>query len=126
MQSESSTPGPRLVPGTERQRYAQGQIIGPCDRNAPVRVTIMVRRKNALEFKQLVRQLEQESASARIQPLSSEEFERRFGADLADVEAVTGFATEAELQVDEIDLARRNVVLSGTVEKMNKAFGVEL
>jgi kumamolisin len=126
MQSESSTPGPRLVPGTERQRYAQGQIIGPCDRNAPVRVTIMVRRKNALEFKQLVRQLEQESASARIQPLSSEEFERRFGADLADVEAVTSFATEAELQVDEIDLARRNVVLSGTVEKMNKAFGVEL
>ena len=58
----------------------------------------MVRRKNALEFKQLVRQLEQESASARIQPLSSEEFERRFGADLADVEAVTSFATEAELQ----------------------------
>jgi kumamolisin len=127
MQPESSAPGYRPVPGSERPRYTQGQITGPCDRNEAVRVTVMVRRKNALEFRRLVQQFEDQQPSARfVQPLNSEEFKRRFGAAAADLEALTRFATEADLQVEETDSARRIVILSGTVEKMNKAFGVKL
>jgi kumamolisin len=126
MPPESTTPGFSLIPGSERQRYALGRIIGPCDPNEPVRVTVMVRRQNASEFKRLVRQFEQDKKSAPVEPLSSEEFKQRFGAAAADVEAISEFASRAGLQVFETDIARRIVVLSGTVEKMNKAFGVEL
>jgi len=87
---------------------------------------MMVRRKNASEFKRLLRQFEHWQTSAPLEPLSSEEFKRRFGADSADVKAITDFASEADLRVEETDIARRTVVLSGTAEKMNKAFGVEL
>lgn len=58
--------------------------------------------------------------------MSSEEFARRFGADSADIQTVAEFASEAGLQVEETDIARRIVVLSGTVGNMNKAFGVQL
>src|SRR5271165_6500327 len=126
MPRESSTPGVSLIPGSERQRYTRGRIIGPCDPNEPVRVTVMVRRKNASEFKRLVRRFEHREASAPVEPLSSDEFKRRFGAGAAYVEAISDFARQAGLQVFETDIARRIVVLAGTVEKMNKAFGVEL
>jgi kumamolisin len=123
MPPESSTPGFSIVPGSERPRYTRGRIIGPCDRDEPVRVTMMVPRKNAREFEQLVRQFER---SAPVEPLTSEELAERFGADPAAIGAVADFARQADLQVEETDIARRIVVLSGTVEKVNKAFGVEL
>src|ERR1700719_1731533 len=123
MPPESSTPGFSSVPGSERPRYTRGRIIGPCDQDEPVRVTMMVPRKNVREFEQLVRQFER---SAPIEPWTSEEFAERFGAEPAAIRAVADFARQADLQVEETDIARRIVVLSGTVGKVNKAFGVEL
>jgi hypothetical protein len=114
------------VPGSERPRYTQGRIIGPCDQSESVRVTIMLRRKNAREFERLVREFERRQTSDPIKPLSSEEFARRFGADSADIQTVAAFAAQAGLQVEETDIGRRIVVLSGTVRNMNKAFGVQL
>jgi kumamolisin len=126
MPPKSSRPGFSIVPGSERQRYTGGQTVGPCDRNETVRATIMVRRKNALEFERLVRRFEQRQLSDPVEPLTSREFTERFGADPVDLQAVSEFASQAGLQVEETDLARRIMVLSGTVDKMNKAFGVAL
>src|SRR3984957_11309661 len=126
MPSKSHTSGFSIIPGSERKKYAKGQIIGPCDRHESVRVTIMLRRKNAREFEQLIRQFERQQPSGSVQPLSSDEFARRFGADPPDIQAVADFASQAGLRVEETDDARRVVVVSGTVEKMNKAFGVAL
>jgi kumamolisin len=123
---EPRTPGFSTVPRSERPRYTQGRIIGPCDQSEPVRVTIMLRRKNAREFERLVRESERRQTSDPIKPLSSEEFARRFGADSADIQTVAAFAAQAGLQVEETDIGRRIVVLSGTVRNMNKAFGVRL
>ena len=126
MPSEFNTPGFSIIPGSQRPRYTQGQIIGPSDPDESVRVTVMVRRKNPREFERLVREFERQQGFGRVEPLSSEEFERRFGADSADIRAIADFASQAGLQVGETNIARRVVVLSGTVEKVNKAFGVEL
>jgi kumamolisin len=126
MPPKSSRAGFRIVPGSERQKYTRGQITGPCDGDEPVRATVMVRRKNVGEFEDLVRQFEQQSISDPVQPLTSEEFAERFGADPSDLQAVTDFAAQAGLQVEETDAARRMVILAGTVEQMNRAFGVAL
>jgi len=126
MPPELTTPGFSTVPGSERPRYTQGQIIGPCDQLEPVRVTVMLRRKNEREFERLLREFERRQTSDLVKPLSSEEFARSFGADSADIQTVAEFAGQAGLQVEETDIARRIVVLSGTVGNMNKAFGVQL
>jgi kumamolisin len=126
MPPKSSKPGFRIVPGSERQKYTRGQITGPCDGNELVRATVMVRRKNAREFEHLVRRFEQRRLSDQVQPLTSEEFAERFGADPADLQSVADFAAKNGLRVEETDAARRTTVLSGTVEQMNKAFGVAL
>jgi kumamolisin len=126
MPPKASQPGFRIVPGSERQKYTGGQVTGPCDKTETVRATVMVRRKNAREFERLVQRFEERSPSDPVQPLTSEEFAERFGADPNDFQAVADFAAQAGLQVEETDAARRIVVLSGTVEQMNKAFGVAL
>jgi kumamolisin len=126
MPPKSSQPGFRVVPGSERQKYTGGQVTGPCDETETVRVTVMVRRKNDREFERLVRRFEERSLSDPVQPLTSEEFAERFGADSNDLQAVADFAAQAGLQVEETDAVRRIVILSGTVEQMNRAFGVAL
>jgi kumamolisin len=126
MPPKSSKPGFRIVPGSERQKYTRGQVTGPCDGDEPVRVTVMVRRKNATEFERLVRRFEQRSLSDPVQPLTPGEFAERFGADPVDLQAVADFAAQNGLRVEETDAARRTVVLSGTVGQVNKAFGVAL
>jgi kumamolisin len=87
---------------------------------------MMVRRKNAREFEHLVQRHERQHPSARTGYLTSEEFAERFGADPAAIRAVADFARKANLQVEETNIARRTVVLSGTVQNVNKAFGVDL
>jgi kumamolisin len=126
MPPKSSRPGFRILSGSERQKYTRGQVTGPCDGDEIVRATVMVRRKNAREFERLVRRFEQRSLSNPVQPLTSDEFAERFGADPVDLQAVADFAAQGDLRVEETDAARRIVVLSGTVEQMNKAFGVAL
>jgi kumamolisin len=57
-----------------------------------------------------------------------QEFERTHGADPGDLDKVRKFAQESHLSIHEngTELARRTVVLSGTVSALEKAFGVEL
>ena len=60
------------------------------------------------------------------QYLSREEYAARHGAAPADLDQVTAFAQSHGLRITESSAARRTVVVSGTVEQMNKAFGVDL
>jgi len=60
--------------------------------------------------------------------MSRADFENAHGADPADLEQIRKFAGEFGLKVHETgtELARRTVVLSGTVANLQKAFNVEL
>jgi subtilase family serine protease len=59
-------------------------------------------------------------------PLSHAEFTRRFGATQDQHDVVLQFASDHGLAFVESSLSRRSVILSGTVEAMNKAFNIEL
>jgi kumamolisin len=60
--------------------------------------------------------------------MSRADFENAHGADPADLDKIRKFAQEFGLKVQETgtELARRTVVLSGTVANLQKAFNVEL
>lgn len=58
--------------------------------------------------------------------LTHEEYEAQYGAAPQDVAMIEDFAHEFGLEVKQVNFAHRLVVLSGTVEHFNQAFGVTL
>ena len=58
--------------------------------------------------------------------LTRAQYAASHGADAHDIASVAAFATAHGLSVVEADEARRSVVLSGTTQAMNDAFGVQL
>jgi kumamolisin len=105
------------LPQSERAAPPNAQHVGPTDPQQIVSVSVIVRRKNSLDLQAL---------GGRV--LSREEFDRLYGADPADFESLRRFAHQHGLAVDEqaSSLARRTLVLRGSVRTMQQAFGVEL
>jgi kumamolisin len=114
--------GYKPVQGTERAPVPGAKKLGPAEPNEQLTVSIRVRRRpdapplpSANDWKSV--------PQARF---SREEFAARFGASEDDLQRVEEFARSKKLQVVEANIARRTVVVSGTVQQMNSAFGVEL
>lgn len=100
--------------GSERRAMANSQTIGRPDPNSLITVTVLLRRRNS------------DLPEPGSEILTREQFARRFGADEADLPALEQFAADNDLTIVEINLARRSVVMAGTVANMNEAFATEL
>jgi kumamolisin len=103
-----------VLRGSERQQAPNSQTVGTPDPNSLIAVTVLMRRRNS------------KLPDPASKTLTREEFARRFGADPADVAPIEEFAHENDLTVVEVDLARRSIVLSGTVANMSEAFATQL
>jgi kumamolisin len=110
--------------GSERVPMEGAREIGPANPNETVDVTIRLRSRAGK--KPIVNAAEFTKPIAKRAILSRKEFEQRHGADPDSVARVEAFARQHKLLVKEKSLARRTIVLSGTVAAMNEAFGVEL
>ncbi len=102
------------VRGSERTQIPNSSQIGYADPGDSISVTVMLRRRAS------------ELPEAGSETISREQFAERYGADPADVAKVEQFAADNDLTVVQVDLARRSVVLWGTVANMNEAFATEL
>ena len=102
---------------SERKAPAQATHLGRTSPQQIISVSVIVRRKNALHLSEL-----------KGRRLSHAEFNEQYGAAPADFDSIRAFAQHHGLQVDEAasSLARRTIVLKGTAEAMERAFGVEL
>ncbi|QNI31291.1 S8/S53 family peptidase [Alloacidobacterium dinghuense] len=82
-----------------------------------ISVSVIVRRKNPLKLSEL-----------KGRRLSHAEFNAQYAANPADFENIRVFAKNHGLSVDEAasSLPRRTIVLKGTAEAMEQAFGVQL
>jgi kumamolisin len=58
--------------------------------------------------------------------VTRDDYAEKYGAATADIDQIAMFAKTNMLKIVETSKARRTVVLSGTVEQMNKAFAVNL
>jgi kumamolisin len=98
--------------------------VGLADPKEVLSVSIRIRRRPDAAAPDLDRYTAAPHAQRKY--LSREEFADQHGAAQADVDHIHAFAKAHGLKVAETSLARRTVVLTGTVDKMNHAFGVEL
>jgi kumamolisin len=115
----------REVPGSSRNKIEEARYIGPVDNTELFEVTVQLRRKAQLELH------DDSSFMADALPgqrsyLSREQYEESYGADQGDIDKVVAFAKEHELEVVNVSVARRSVLLSGNAEKFSKAFGTEI
>jgi kumamolisin len=113
-----------VLAGSERQPVRGARLIQSSHPDQTIEVSVRLRSKAEAtreEFKAAL-------AKPGFKHMSRHEYESTHGADPADVEKIKKFAKEYGLTVRETgtELARRTVMLSGTVANLQKAFNVEL
>ena len=118
----SATPRYKAISGSERHPVRGARLIHNSHPDQVVEVSVRLRRKSDAQRPELASRLQR----GEFQRMSRANFEAAHGADPADVEQIRKFAKEYNLNVREADLARRTVVLSGTVSNLQKAFNVQL
>jgi kumamolisin len=124
METKPTTSAGRVeIPGSDRTAPANAKPAGPPDPNDRTSVTVMIRPRSPSATTAAA--LAQAAPGAR-RYLTREEFAAQHGADPTDVIAVERFALDSGLIVLEANLARRAVVLEGTISALNAAFGAKL
>jgi kumamolisin len=113
----------RALAKTERKPIPGAKKIGPADPDEKLTVSIRVRRRHDAPAMPGLRDY---APNAPRQRFTREELAAKFGASPQDLERVAQFGEEYGLKVVESSIARRTVVLSGTVAQMNRAFAVDL
>jgi kumamolisin len=108
--------------GSHRELMAGASVARAVDKNEIVNVTVVLRRRAAAPAAGAFAFSDPQS----IAHQSREEYGLAHGATSKDISTITAFAHEFGLTVKERSQARRSVVLSGTAENMQKAFGTSL
>ena len=114
-----------LLPGSKRQAMSDARRLGPANPAERLTVSIQVRRRPDAPPLPDLAALGARRPRDRERP-DRESLAATHGADPADLAKVEDFARQYGLQVEESSAERRTVLLSGTVDQMNQAFGVEL
>lgn len=112
------------IAGSERAPLHGARLVGPANLQERMEVTLVLRPSTSAALPSLER-------TGNVKPherthLSREEFAAKHGADRDDVAKIDAFAHEHGLDVGEVNLAGRTVILSGTVQAMSEAFNVTL
>src|SRR5450631_4191717 len=107
------------LPGSFR-KLPSGKNIGNSSYNEVIEVMVKLRRKTPI--RNFVRGI----SGGKNKPLSQEVFDRRFGASQEDIDLVIDFARQHDLTVLQTSVSRRNVILTGSVQKFSDAFQVYL
>ncbi|HEY6324734.1 MAG TPA: S53 family peptidase [Thermoanaerobaculia bacterium] len=102
------------VPGSERQPVPGAKVLGPADPSQRISVTLVLHPRQEI------------GSERRPCPLSRLELAAARGADLADIALIQEFAHLHGLDIAEISLPRRSVVLAGSVDAMSRAFTTQL
>jgi kumamolisin len=115
----------RLIKQSTRHVAFGAKRIADANPKELVNVSLIMRRKTGAP------DLPDEDYWSKTPPgqrtfLSRKDFAKLYGADPKDVATLRKFAKANKLKVIESSLARRTVVLSGTVEQMNRIFHVDL
>jgi kumamolisin len=122
MATEDQAPADRVaIPGSEREPDSEHPRVGDPDPGSEVEVTVYLRPVAPLDW------VDEEAARppAERRILTREELASAHGASQSDVDAVRAFAADYGLEVVDADLARRSVVLRGTVDTVARAFGAQ-
>ena len=122
MQSHSDM---RELRGSARDSIPGARAIAPVAPDEVIDVTVRLRPASATAA---ARVYDRHTARrrGRLAPITREELARRVAASSADARAVAAFAHDAGLTVADVDLPRRTIVLRGSAQALQAAFGTPL
>jgi kumamolisin len=114
-----TTPSKQRVPlpDTEREAPHNATNTGKTSPQQLISVSVIVRRRNHLDL---------DALGGRT--ISRQEFDEKYAADPPDFDTLRKFAHDHGLSVDEgaSSLSRRTIVMRGTAQALQAAFGVDL
>ncbi|HVY74480.1 MAG TPA: S53 family peptidase [Puia sp.] len=111
---------PRIeLPGSAR-KIPLGNNMGNAAPGQIIEVTVMLRRKTSIG--NYVKRV----CTGKQKPINREAYNNRYGASSEDVRLVREFAQYHNLTVVDVSLPKRSVILKGTIQQFNQAFGVYL
>ena len=102
------------LPGSRIGLPRGARVAGPADPEQAMRITVMLRRRAPLP----------DLPPGRY--LTRQELARRYGAGPADIESVRQFAARHNLQVRDVHIGRRSMLLAGRVADVAAAFAADL
>jgi len=106
------------IAGSEKKPLADMQMVGPVPADEIVHATVVLRRRGDHP------KISQDPRS--YAPHVREEYGVIHGADPNDLQAIEAFAHDHNLTVSDRDASRRSIVVSGSAEAMQEAFGTKL
>ena len=111
--------------GSERHITKGQSLIGPADSHEKVTVTVQVRRNPGAPQTPDLEETGRQRPSRRT-PADRKAVMAALGADPKDLEQVKQFAQSHKLKAEHAEPAQRTIRLTGTVQQLNQAFGVQL
>ncbi|MBZ5672347.1 MAG: peptidase S53, partial [Acidobacteriia bacterium] len=119
------TPKKRVtLAGSDRAVLHGARLVSAADPHERIEVTLFLRPVSAATPASLERTGDLKPHEQRH--LTRDQFEATHGADPKDVTKIDAFAHEYGLDVGDVNLAARTVILSGTVQALSEAFNVTL
>jgi kumamolisin len=117
------SPNEKQVPlkGSAKHRLPSAKVSGEVP-SSEFQVTVMLRRQTPLPAAN-------QHAGTKLKDrtyMTREQLATKHGAATADIEKVKAFAAANNLRVIDADAGKRHVLLSGTPQNYNRAFGVDL
>ena len=122
MAKRASPNAMRPVPGSTRQAVPGARRVGPVPAQEIIEVTLRLRPASVAKAQTVYGR----KTALRDRPLTRAELASRVGAREADVRQVEAFAHATGLTVVDVSMPRRSVVLRGSADAMQRAFGVTL
>ena len=110
--------------GSHREMVAGASSPRPVDNHEMVQATVVLRRRARAQMPAAEEFAFRQSNVASYH--TRDEFAVLHGADPVDIASIEAFAHDNGLTVSERSAARRSVMLKGTAENMQKAFGTAL
>ena len=116
-----------VLPGSLRKAVPNARLVGKSDPKKEINVSVYVRKnpnppaEAVLKAEKIAKQL-----PGQRDQLTNDEFNSIYGADQADLETVADWAKANSLQVLNQSVPKRRLLLHGTIDAIQKAFGVQL
>jgi kumamolisin len=110
---------------SHRKPVPSARLIGDVDPKETIEITVRVRSRSSDDRAALLANM-QNQLPAQRQYLTREQLASRFGADQADLDKVAAYARANGLTATSTNVARRTVMVKGTVANLVKAFPTEL
>lgn len=113
------------LPGTERPQIKGSTLLARVEAQERITVAVIVRQRPASEEVPSLEHWQNTPPDKRVY-LSQEDFFERHGAAKAEVDRVADYLKDRGLRVIEQHAGRRRLMVEGTTDQMNTAFGVTL